>query len=912
MNSVSFKNASCGAVAKTDFENRQRYLPLWMHALDTAGIMDELCRAWLPRALWQRLTREMREEMHGRICCLLALTHDIGKLTAQFQTLVQPQLDDYLFCTLTIPRDAHFYGGYHIPHARAGEAILLKYGFPKSFAAIVGAHHGKPQDNDADFVFEESSRCLYGSNDPDEAWETCWQETIAAALEQCEFTAPSEIPQISMPTQMLLTGLLIMADWIASNTTYFPLISTEECGDPNCYPARVEAAWAVLNLPPPWESQFSGMDAAIFEAEFGFAPNNVQQAVLHASENSISPGIFILEAQMGVGKTEASLALAEVLAQQMNCGGLFFGLPTQATANGLFSRVKHWAEIQSADETHGIRLAHGASALNAEYQELFHGSANISNDEEGGLIVHRWFEGRKQALLADFVVGTIDQLLMASLKSKHLMLRHLGLAGKVIIIDEVHSFSHHMNAYLDRTLTWLGEYGSPVIILSATLPEERRAALIQAYLQGCSHQSKKLNLSENTSWQHNLSYPLLTWTDGMAVQQTPITVMEPPKMIQIEHATLETLPEQLRIELAEGGCAGVIVNTVHRAQTIAAQLRAALPEMRVIIFHSQFVMADRAQREERLLQWIGKHSTPKQRDRLIVVGTQVLEQSLDIDFDLLFTDLCPMDLLLQRIGRLHRHNDPEAPRIRPKGLRVPRCLVLEADNELEDGAKAIYGAWLLMRTKAFLPKQITLPNDIPVLVQEVYRKPVFTELSSLEREAWEEYEQAKHNSTNQANTFLLTAPRYGKRLGTIEGILNTDPGNSEVSAQKSVRGGDVSIEVLVLQWDESGCLFMLNDPETPLYPDHVPSDEECREIAKQRLRLSAQFSKRWVIDAVIHELEEKTRILAEWQQSPWIRGEVFLLLDETGQTTLHSTSLRYSQADGLCIEKEEENAGERI
>ena len=903
----AFRAAACGTVAKTDPQDSLRYLPNWMHAQDTAGVMDNLCRRWLPRAVWERLEQELGEDTALRFCCLLALLHDIGKQTALFQTGIQMHLADYALCTLEVPRDHGFYLGYNVPHARAGEAILLKYGFPDSFAAIIGAHHGKPQDGGADIVFEESPRCFYGTNRPNAAWESCWQQTVAAALAQCGFASPDELPAVSMSAQMLLTGLLIMADWLASNTAYFSLLSTEERGAPEYYPARVDAAWDTIALTEPWESRKFGMDDALFAEEFGFLPNEVQKMVLDAVGNTVSPGIFILEAGMGSGKTEAALAAAELLAQHTNSGGLFFGLPTQATANGLFDRVRHWAEYQSADGRHGIRLAHGASALNAEYQELFRGSANISDDEEGGLLVHSWFEGRKQALLAEFVIGTVDQLLMASLQSRHLMLRHLGLAGKVVIIDEVHSYSHHMNAYLDRTLTWLGEYGAPVVVLSATLPEARRTALVQAYLQGRSHQSRH-RPAEAADWQRSLSYPLLTWTDGLDVQQTAVQADTPPKTIEIGRETLENLPERLQTDLADGGCAGIIVNTVHRAQSLAARLREALPEMRVIVFHSQFAAADRARREQELLELVGKHSAPAQRDKLIVVGTQVIEQSLDLDFDVLFTDLCPMDLLLQRIGRLHRHG-----RVRPERLHTPRCFVMEADSdELESGAEAIYGAWLLLRTKAFLPEHITLPEDIPVLVQNVYRNPDMTALSEWEIAAWEQYDAEKQASTSKANVFLLTAPRYGRRFSTIEGILNADPGNTEVSAQKSVRGGDASIEVLVLQRGEDGCLYRLDDPETPLYADHVPAKAECREIAKQRLRLASCFSRKWRVDDVIRELEQATLALAEWQQSPWLRGEVFLLLDESGRATLNGTPLFYSREDGLCIVKEEENAGKGI
>lgn len=300
-------------------------------------------------------------------------------------------------------------------------------------------------------------------------------------------------------------------------------------------------------------------------------------------------------------------------------------------------------------------------------------------------------------------------------------------------------------------------------------------------------------------------------------------------------------------------------------------------------------------REQELLELVGKHSAPAQRDKLIVVGTQVIEQSLDLDFDVLFTDLCPMDLLLQRIGRLHRHG-----RVRPERLCTPRCFVMEADSgELESGAEAIYGSWLLLRTKAFLPEHITLPEDIPVLVQNVYRNPDMTALSEREIAAWEQYETEKQQSYSSNNKPLLTCPKNGKYFCTIHGILKYENLNvSEISAQKSVRGGDASIEVLVLQRGEDGCLYRLDDPETPLYADHVPAEAECREIAKQRLRLASCFSRKWRVDDVIRELEQATLALAEWQQSPWLRGEVFLLLDESGRATLNGTPLFYSRERG--------------
>lgn len=226
---------------------------------------------------------------------------------------------------------------------------------------------------------------------------------------------------------------------------------------------------------------------------------------------------------MGVGKTEAALAGADLLGSRNGCGGLFFGLPTQATSNGIFPRIEEWAskEADAEQMVLGIRLAHGAAEMNDEYRSLFHGTASTDEDDDReSLWVHPWFEGRKQALLADFVIGTIDQLLMAALKQKHVMLRHLGLAGKVVIVDECHAYDAYMNQFLYRALNWLGAYGVPVILLSATLPYAKRTAMIRSYrgLQTSVPAEKK------EPWMCSKDYPLLTWTDGRDIKQLKVSL----------------------------------------------------------------------------------------------------------------------------------------------------------------------------------------------------------------------------------------------------------------------------------------------------------------------------------------------------------------------------------------------------
>ncbi|MDR3766405.1 MAG: CRISPR-associated helicase Cas3' [Butyricicoccus sp.] len=895
------KDAASGAVAKSDPDDRGYYLPLWMHAQDTSSIMELLCQKWLAQSTICFFQDAVGADVFWQLVRFLGLTHDIGKLTAVFQSTIRAAVEDASLCGLPLPDSGSFSDPHSTPHAMASEAILLWYGCPPSIAQIVGAHHGKPQSVMADT--EEAIETWprnFGGRELDR-WKRCWRAFLDAAMQEAGFPDTDSLPRrIPITAQMVLTGLLIMADWIASNTKYFPLIAVTETGSEKQYPARVETAWETLDLPDPWIGNRWGVDESSFENRFGFPPNPMQTAVMDILGHASQPGILVLEAQMGTGKTEAALVGAEQLTGREAAGGLFFGLPTQATANGLFPRICAWAADQSRmdHDTYGIRLAHGTAALNPQYRELFRGSAQLAEDESesSGLIAHSWFEGRKQALLADFVVGTVDQVLMAALRQKHVMLRHLGLAGKTVIIDEVHAYNPYMNCYLDRILTWLGAYGVPVIALSATLPAFRRREMFAAYLTGRAGK-QKYTLPERMDWLTNFRYPLLTWTDGMEIKQDTAADSSQRRTVQIAFAKIAQVRSILREKLNEGGCAGVIVNTVQRAQQLAQHLRREMPEMQVIDFHSQFIMTDRIERETLLIERLGKHSTPVQRDGMIIVGTQVLEQSLDIDFDLLLTDLCPMDLLLQRIGRLQRHV-----RVRPEALRAAQCIVLESE-ELEPGACAIYGEWPLLRTRSLLKKQIQLPEDIPALVQAAYSAPAVDTLEEEEQEAWQTYQKEYQKAVSDAERFLLRKPGYG-RSADMAGMLDYDGDERESGAQASVRGGDPSIEVLVLFRDQEGRVFAADDPENPIYANHVPSVEECRHIARQRLRLSGLFSRSWRVDRVIRELEQNgCTVLQEWQQSAQLRGELFLLLDQAGRGTLCGCCLQYTEADGLCVEK---------
>lgn len=914
--------------AKKSNDGSMLWLPLWVHMADSAAVAQMLWNSWLPQGAKRAICAgAMEEGMAEQLLAFLAAAHDLGKATPVFQAKparpLCPDLDERIMETLAlaglpIKQYRAFKYASKTPHALATQVLIEQAGCNKNAAVILGTHHGKPPSNYmlSSYGIDSYSFNYHLENEGKEAWTVVQQELIAYAVKLAGFSSPEGIPRPNMQGQVLLSGLLIMTDWIASNTQFFPNIRLED--SPNSLDNnRARAAWEQFNLTTswkPWDTDEKGIKEDLYLRRFNFhSPNSIQSAVSEAVKDIPSPGILVLEAPMGAGKTEAALVAAEAFANISKRSGVFFALPTQATSDGIFPRMLEWIKRLDSDGAHYIMLAHGKAQFNKKFQGLkfLEGSANIREDDNEGLIVHGWFEGQKKSLLADFVVGTIDQLLLAALKQKHVMLRHLGLANKVVIIDECHAYDAYMSRYLDMALRWLGTYKVPVIVLSATLPAEKRQAVINAYLNMNSSTKPRNNTlgwgnpapPQQPGWISNRSYPLITYTDGCDVKQTAVTIDESKSNeVLLAPLTEDALIDKLEYLLSGGGCAGVIVNTVKRAQEVVRMLRDHFGQDIVRLLHSRFIAPDRIAKEQEMLIELGKPGKGNHRpQKRILVGTQVLEQSLDIDFDIMVTDLCPMDLLLQRIGRLHRHERP-----RPEKLSQALCLIMGIDcDEFEAGSKSVYGEYLLTRTKELLPDKLVLPQDIPNLVQDVYDGdvPLVSEPPGY-RDAKKKWEKLIQNKETRAEAFRICPPWPDLNLN-ISGWLDKDV--SDHQGEAAVRDSDESIEVLLIQ-EIKGRLYLLgagDDSELPQYS--VPDELIAQSLARQRIRLPNVLCGPWIIDNTIAELERLNgERLFIWQESPWLKGELFLILDENSSTHLCGYQLTYDKNDGLLYEKEVE------
>lgn len=911
--------------AKKKEENGQLlWLPLLQHLEDTKNIAGLLWEHWLGEGQKQLIEVSLKtgyecNDLGKQTIQFLAAVHDIGKATPAFQTqkgyansedldvrllenLERSGFEGISSVQLAKPKQSH--------HTIAGQYLLYAYGVEEDISTIIGGHHGKPINSADDYKSQgESYPTNYfqfqdSENKIRQKWEQAQREIFNWALADSGFTRVEDLPKIKQPAQVILSGLLIMADWIASNEYYFPLISIDDTKVRD-ESKRTEIGFKKWKKTDIWEPEDITNFKGIYDKRFGFEPRDVQNVLADTIANTRKPGIFILEAPMGGGKTEAALVAAEQLAAKAGRNGIFFGLPTQATSNGIFPRIENWLKSIQRDlkENVSIHLVHGKAQLNKNFSNLAE-NINIDDIDNGSVIVNEWFSGRKTTALDDFVVGTVDQFLMVALKQKHLALRHLGFSKKVVIIDEVHAYDAYMNQYLLEAIRWMGAYGVPVIILSATLPAERRVELLKSYMLGLGKEFNKKERKKLAEALRTDVYPLITYNDGNEVNQIKNFQQNKSKRITVERLIEEELLDTVEKELFDGGVLGLIVNTVRRAQGLAKIFAEKFGEDKVELLHSGFIATQRAQKEKDLLQIIGKNA--KRPKRKIIIGTQVIEQSLDIDFDVLISDLAPMDLLIQRMGRLHRHNIK-----RPLKHEKPKFYILGISESLdfEEGSSFVYGDYLLARTQHFLPDSIYLPADISPLVQKVYDFEKDINLSDESTvkyvEAQKEYktkiEEKKSKAKNYRIDNPVLKPSRRRQENLIDWLKNPNPDESEEKAYAQVRDIEDTIEVVALKRVESGYgLFGENEDISA----GIMASDVAKQVAQNTLRLPMVLSKAYNIDRTIEELEKYNSLyLNDWRKSSWLKSVLGIIFDKNNECVINNYKIRYNEKYGIEVER---------
>lgn len=802
---------------------------------------------------------------------------------------------------------------------------------------IIAGHHGR-------FPGESKVRigdwlAAHGSGDSN--WASSQELLVQIVTSVAGYESLANVEPHAPPSrsdQLMLSGLMVMADWIASDASRnrFQGIDLLSEAGPLVGVERAVSAWRSLGLRGGWRDLTSKGD--LFGTRFGRDPRPSQALMMDAAFQLEAPGLMILEAPMGEGKTEAALAAAEILASRFGMDGIFVGMPTQATSDPMFTRVRAWS--RSIDPAVPVVLLHGKRMFNREWQvittrqvpeedssdldefgmklEFGPKFSNIDEDGSPGDSTSKgpaeWYLGKKRGLLAPLVIGTIDQLLYAATRTKHVMLRYFGLAGKVVVLDEIHAADIYMSQFLNEALRWLGQGGVPVVMLSATLPPAQREEMIESYLSG---QECRRGDGESASVS---GYPQLTTvcvSSGGEKRTCRNSASWRPSMpVSVELLEEQDNDDQTELanriikEAANGGCVLVIRNTVLRAQNLFSQLQRTLGD-EVELMHARFSAADRADTAEKLLSLLGPPGLGNKRPgRLIVVATQVAEQSFDVDADLLITDLAPIDLVLQRMGRLHRHSRELADR--PERLRTPRTVItglrLKKDSApwFPRGSEKIYGRFHLIRTAALLieaasQKGLSIPSDVPSLVAKVYGKEEFVPPDWREDEASsrDEFKRGQDKRAADARRFVLT-PAGQKKKPSLAGLhQNESPDLDEDHGQVLVRDGDPSLEILLVRNHSSGLRSLSNRPlgvhgeMLNSRAGHHLDQDPLVDLLGGTVRLPARPE----LTAAALNLGT----LPEWldHPNPWLKYARVLSLDDAGQAQMGNFLLTYSRRLGL-------------
>jgi CRISPR-associated endonuclease/helicase Cas3 len=442
-------------------------------------------------------------------------------------------------------------------------------------------------------------------------------------------------------------------------------------------------------------------------------------------------------------------------------------------------------------------LQHGKAALNKQFEKLKY-AASVYDDENrpSAVVAEEWFAAnKKHGLLAPYGVGTIDQALLAVLQTKHVFVRLFGLAGKCVILDEVHAYDAYTTTLMCELLRWLAALGCPVVLLSATLPRMKRLQLLRAYA------------GDAIAEPLDQPYPRVT---SVAVDGHPVAThvkADPARARTLSLGWLDegALVSLLRQGLAGGGCGVVIRNTVGLAQATYLQLRDALKDdgITVELFHARFPFGRRMEIENAVLSRFGKNGGPLERDKRLLVATQVVEQSLDLDFDLMVSDVAPVDLVLQRAGRLHRH----ARGPRAAGVAQP-CLCL-IEPLIEDGLPAfgpseyVYARFVLLRSYIALKavNEVRLPDNLDQLVEQVYGTwPL------MEPHGWQpaldenkrKWIEKQENQELNARDVAIADPNDRAALEQRSQQLDEDDPEAAKRIQAQTRDSDPSIQLIVI------------------------------------------------------------------------------------------------------------------
>ena len=793
------------------YPHEQKWHPLAYHSLDVAAVgVAYLKQSSLIKSYCGMLNCSEQEFLSWS--AFLLTLHDLGKFSEAFQS----QRPDLILelqkreSNLTkIYSERHDSLGFWLWDECLVNEVLPKIGIDdsrntqrnlKCWLLAVTGHHGmppKPSGNADSFFCREDKQAAAD-----------FVQAMAELLLSKEARGIFTHQNFKIASEMMswwFAGVTVLADWLGSNTQYFPYKNQS---------INLKKYWEYAQGQATEALAHSGVLSSVIEK--GHSLKNLFQKIQEASplqqwavavDIPHAPQIYLLEDVTGAGKTEAAIMLAYRLMEQGLAEGFFIGLPTMATANAMYKRVAEVYQKLFAGNANLV-LAHGHKKLVEEFAAsiLPIGTPEqdaAQQDETASARCSAWLaDHSKRALLASAGIGTIDQALLAVLHSKHQSLRLLGLFNKVLIVDEVHACDAYMQGVLEVLLEFHARTGGPVILLSATLPRRMKQALLNAYAKGRNQVFAPALRSD--------AYPLATrWHDGQPILLEDALASRAcvTRTVQVHYeADYEKVFAHIIAALQQGQCVGWIRNTVADAMDAYEHLSKNISPENITLFHARFALKDRLEIEAHVLNSFGEISKQHDRQGRLMIATQVAEQSLDVDFDVLITDLAPIDRVLQRAGRLQRHvRDAQGNRLAAtdaKDGRSAPCLWVYAPAwtaqpkadwyaAVFKKAQYVYGhhGQLWLTAKVLQKGSFTMPADARSLIETVFSETEALPESLTKNALKAEGQEMSEASLAQLNTLKIDG-------GYKRGEISDWWGESKTPS----RLGEETMEVMLAKW----------------------------------------------------------------------------------------------------------------
>jgi CRISPR-associated endonuclease/helicase Cas3 len=597
-------------------QHQAQYHLLIYHLIDVYNVAHEILMK--DKALYKKMHKQLK--LSRKEICYIAALHDVGKVLKEFQQKNKVVFDTLNGTDINVNNNKVHHGSFSaFALTRLSDCVFSgDFEYIRQWGIAVGSHHGVIISA-KEISPSNTSYCLSLMQTHDIIIKIA--EELAKVL---EIHLPISVKKIIKHNLLVFTGLTSVSDWIASNIKYFPMNSTQNLVNyvdisKNRAQLAVKATGIVKYV-----NQSDRKYKTVYDVFTGFMLNDLQKEMIKLPLSNFT----IIESATASGKSEAMLLYVERMLRSDMISGAYIAMPTMATGNNLYIRIIDYLNLAYHENTYSCTLTH----------------SNMLRYEDSSFR-SSWMDNTTTAFLSPFAIGTVDQLLVIAMQVKYNFLKFFALQNKVVVFDEIHSYDIYMNTLIKQALCWLGKYNIPVVLLSATMTTELKNELLEAYT-GQSYQSSYLE------------YPLISYLHSNKLQEVTI----PEKEIQTRTIHMRTkftgayrdykVMVEDAIEYVNKGNVFFILNTVKRVQEFYTYVKQALPNYPVYILHSKYTELHRKNKELEITNIYGKDSNNIKNS--ILIGTQVLEQSLNISADYMFFDVASMDSIIQRLGRILR------------------------------------------------------------------------------------------------------------------------------------------------------------------------------------------------------------------------------------------------------------------